>query len=229
VQYQGSECVCSLSSFCTAPTGLFLDVNHTTEHRFSKEMYNGSIPPIMILGWKGGCYPLESLLLSTLECFYNLTCLTFIVSNNTLIQPLDVNKQKHPTSTTILDLLSELFINDWNSTISYEKYIEECAPKFCTYSYTTRKIFVQIVTILFGLIGGLTIGLELIIGEVILPLFIFIMKRREIRRQVIPCNSNSGNTITNIAQGKDLQKLPTNKRKRANFFSLNLDLWQQPL
>lgn len=58
-------------------------------------MYNGSTSPIMIPGLKGSCYPFESLLQSTLECFYNLTCLTTFVSNNKSIRPLNANKQKY--------------------------------------------------------------------------------------------------------------------------------------
>ncbi len=200
---QSDGCQCSLSSICTSPAGLFVDVNYTTNFQFSKEMYNGLIPAIMISGWKGGCYPVESLLLSTLECFYNLTCLNLIISNDKEIQPLD----KQPSSINVRDILKELFINEWNSTISYENYIKECAPKFCTYFHTQRTNLIEIITMIFGLIGGLTIALELFVGQIILRLFIFITMRRR-RRQVIPSN-----VTISVQQGKVLSR----KKKQTKF------------
>lgn len=103
--------------------------------------------------------------------------------------------------TTVSNLVKELFINDWNVTKSYEKYIKECAPRVCTYSYTYRNNLIQIVTILFGLIGGLTMGLKFLVGQILLRLIIFIKNRKLRRQRVTPCN-----TKPNVQQGKNLPR-----------------------
>ena len=149
----------------------------------------------MIPGWKGGCLPLESLLHSTLECFYNLSCLSILTEkNHKMIQTLDSNREKYPISTNVLTLLGNLFINEWNWTISYKNYTKKCAPLFCTYSYTHRNSFIQIVITLFGLAGGLSTGLNLFIEQIILRLLIWNMKRK-LKRQ-IALNITDGSNVS---------------------------------
>jgi hypothetical protein len=124
------------------------------------------IVPGMFLSW----FPLESLLMSTLECLYNDSCLFQIKSF--------INATVSPTNFTTLNLLSEyninnsydkieifadkLFIQSWNNESSFESYFNQCHPLKCQYTYQSRLILIYMITTIIGLIGGLTVALKLL-------------------------------------------------------------------
>jgi len=75
-----------------------------------------------------GCYPIDSLLLSTLECFYDKNCVQILIDNydfdrvgllrplenRTLrIQPLSNKSSRFSPNTTINQIFSQLFVEDW--------------------------------------------------------------------------------------------------------------------
>ncbi len=64
------------------------------------------------------------------------------------------------------------------STI-YERYYNQCQPAQCTYIYDTRNDVIYIVTTLFGIAGGLTTVLKLILPRLIR----LIMKKKEEEQQ----------------------------------------------
>jgi hypothetical protein len=65
-------------------------------------------------------------------------------------------------------------IEKWNATPIFERYYNECQPKNCKYSITKRNDLIYISTTLFGLAGGLTTVLELVIPRLVK----FIRKKR---------------------------------------------------
>ncbi|CAF1191491.1 unnamed protein product [Adineta ricciae] len=141
--YQNS-CSCATSNKCSRPVGL---------------------PGLYI-----GCYPFESLLQSSLECFYNETCLqTFMLSmnfsgsnedfstlNSSLLNSYEINE-------TIQSMINRLFVNQWYINKSYDKYFDICQPVACTYSYVKGFNLFDVVTYLFALYCGLSKTLKIIL------------------------------------------------------------------
>jgi hypothetical protein len=62
----------------------------------------------------------------------------------------------------VIDHLVDLFIEEWSTTINYSKYLNECAPSYCTYKIEDEIKFVNAITLLISLYGGLIIMLRLI-------------------------------------------------------------------
>ena len=122
-----------------------------------------SIDEWLIPGFRVGCYAIESLLQSTLECLYDATCISRITPNDPpssmIFRPLD-SALSSPT-VTIQSLLDALMIDEWRLNITYDRYYTACAPAYCTYSFIMRFDSVYIFTTIMGLSGGLTVVLKL--------------------------------------------------------------------
>lgn len=113
-----------------------------------------------------GCYPLHSVLQSTLQCLYDPECIdllqnifniseSFAAINNTSVSRFSANA-------TIYSIADKLFIEKWQTNISYKQYFTTCAAKTCSYSYSERANIIYAITILIGLYGGLNISLKLL-------------------------------------------------------------------
>jgi len=63
-------------------------------------------------------------------------------------------------------------VETWNEIIQYDEYYDQCAPEQCTYTFTSRKNLLQVITTTVGLFGGLSVGLR-----VIVLLFAFCIRR----------------------------------------------------
>jgi hypothetical protein len=121
-----------------------------------------------------GCYLIESLLQSSLECFYNDSCINEIQkylpsSSSMIVRPLNSSLLSESLeNSTIQELLDKLMIEEWNSSQLYDRYYNECNPKQCTY---TREI-------LLGIVGGLTTVLRVVVPQVVKFIMYFIRKLR---------------------------------------------------
>ena len=164
VLYQ--QCDCGLTKNCIKPM---------------IDLMNNSIAGLMI-----GCYPLEALLQSSFQCLYDSSCFQTITSDtidltetSSLILNASIHSQYHST-TRIEDILNHLFIEEWTTNISYEKYYNVCAPSSCSFSSQTSIPPFQIIANLLGLYGGLTILVE----HILVPIFIqfFSLCKRSFRR-----------------------------------------------
>ena len=118
-------------------------------------------------GFYSRCFPVESLLPSTLKCFYSdQTCLDAIANATnetffTTMTPLNASQaSRFSNNVTIDELLGQLFIESWSSTSSYPAYFNQCRPASCSYSVNTQKSTLEIVTTVTGLIGGLSVVLR---------------------------------------------------------------------
>ncbi|CAF1529577.1 unnamed protein product [Adineta ricciae] len=144
------NCSCSISSKCVIPSQNML----------------------------AGCYPLEALLQLTLQCFYDQQCIdsteTFKAMNI-----LSINSSRFNINTTLETIINQLTIEEYLTNISYEKYFNQCAPTSCFDSYVDRNNFIQGITSLVGLYGGL-----IIICRVIVVIIIKLI--RSPSRQIIP-------------------------------------------
>ncbi|CAF1591785.1 unnamed protein product, partial [Adineta steineri] len=140
------ECSCGLSPLCT------------TQANFIERNSSKKIP---IQGLKMGCTPSESFRASTLECFYNQSCLNLIqqyTNYKARINPIiPSNSSQFSMNTTMAELIDHLFIEEWATNISYQAYFEKCSPLSCSYTYIRRFNLLSTITLLLGLQGGLTI------------------------------------------------------------------------
>ena len=164
--FKNSSCNCVISSECQEPIRIG--------------------PPDLILpGLVKGCSPIDGMRLSTLECFFSSECIATILAH---IDYFDVSNDSTPSkavgfnelSSSSIDLLnhsiisrfapnasigsiiSALFVEQFNTTISYENYFVSCAPSACHYRYDVNNGLVYVTTSILGLYGGLTVSLRFI-------------------------------------------------------------------
>jgi hypothetical protein len=157
--YNDGNCSCGTSAMCTSPA--FID-----EWR---------VPGFLV-----GCYPLEALLQSTLECLYDVVCIDKLkimyVMVNATIRPLDPTLSA--SNATVQSLVNALMIDRWETSVFYERYYEACAPLSCSYLINKRANPLYIISTIVGLCGGLSVVLKLIS-----PVIVRIGQRCIIRRQ----------------------------------------------
>jgi hypothetical protein len=169
-QYNQSSCNCATSSTCTEPATFLLGSG-----------VNWIVPGMML-----GCYPIESMLQSTLECIYDQNCLNTITNTTftDLLTALNASRTRFiPINTTKIEsIVNELFIEDWGVNISYENYFNSCQPKTCSYTLVKRFNILYSIGILLTIYTGLCIILKLIIpiGFKIGPNY-FLWRHRTIR------------------------------------------------
>ncbi|CAF3916101.1 unnamed protein product [Adineta steineri] len=153
------NCNCSSSPKCVTQSSIYNYPDPTTLL---------SVPGIYL-----GCYVIESLLQSNLECFYNQTCIdqlqsyfssTSLMNITALDESLSVKFRKNSTIEAVVD---QLMMEQWNQTIMYDRYFNACKPFECTYTHQTKNQLIYIVTTLIGLLGGLITMLKLIVPRVV--------------------------------------------------------------
>ncbi|UJR12054.1 hypothetical protein I4U23_016232 [Adineta vaga] len=159
------SCNCYYTKGCKLPVGIYdlfwADARRSTETRTIMD----------IPGMVTSCYPLNSILESSLECFYDRKCV------NNLLLHLPTNEKftamtisetsRFPFQTTVQSLVDHLMIEDWNTSISYEQYYNQCIPMTCTYSTVKPNSFLIIITKCIGTLSTLTMILKLLIPKII--------------------------------------------------------------
>jgi hypothetical protein len=150
--YDGCECV--ISSSCVKQAAFYKHPNST--------------PLFVVRGFYAGCSVVESLLQSTLECLYDESCLNQLQSHISSSSSIDMNAiplnasspTKYVVTSTIQELVDNLMIEEWNVSMMYETYYNECQPTQCSYTIERRNDVIYIVTTLFGIAGGLNTVLQ---------------------------------------------------------------------
>ena len=129
---------------------------------------------ITIPGMIADCLVMDGTLVSTLECYYDQSCLTLLHPfSSTAIQPLSNTSNKHfVTNSTIQTLLNELMIDEVLSDIRFDLFYSQCNPAYCSYSYTRRFHVLFVVSTIIGIFGGLSFVLR-----VIAPLVVAVILR----------------------------------------------------
>ncbi|CAF0925957.1 unnamed protein product [Adineta steineri] len=169
------NCICALSNTCIDNSSLF------------NGLYNYRI--FNVTGFYVGCYTTEALLRSTLECFYNQTCIDQLQYYLSPPVPKNVTAldsslpSQYSEDSTIEDLLNNLMIEEWNSTQIYDRYYDECQPIECTYTINTKNNILYVITTLIGIIGGLTR-----VSKILVPILVKIIVYcfRKWRNRVVP-------------------------------------------
>ncbi|CAF4847143.1 unnamed protein product, partial [Rotaria sp. Silwood1] len=151
--YNNDTCSCaaSLSPTCWRPLNLVLG--------------DGTIT---LPGLVGGCLPVDGLRQSTLECFFDSTCLSMVgtLLNSSmvpsLLKSLAVTRFPHLT-TKLGTMIDELFVEEWINASSFSAYYQACSPHLCQLTYDENNNVAYMITTLLGFYGGLTVCLRFII------------------------------------------------------------------
>ncbi|CAF1419135.1 unnamed protein product [Adineta steineri] len=223
INAEGIPCFCARSSMCSQSMGIY-----SLEH-----VHGIHIPYYIIPSFYIGCLLIDSVLQSTLECFYdNNTCLETILSyyanfsvfiNITGLNALQ--SSRFPLNATIETLAYELFVEQWYTNISYASYFASCAPQSCTYTYIQRKSFLNVIISLLSIYGGLSVVLRLIVPLLVNYVMEKIRKRHE--RQLSPDDSSTLNSqlvndrLSFIQRLHSLVKWLIDKLMKLNLFKRN--------
>ncbi|UJR17114.1 hypothetical protein I4U23_004010 [Adineta vaga] len=150
-----SDCNCAISALCRVPMGI-LEYDQYS-YRFV-ETY--SMPNFYV-----GCFLIEALFASSLECFYNLTCMLEIDQYVFSAQPFNfsaLDLHLNSPKDIIETIANNMMVDTWSSNVSYSSYYDQCAPSSCTFPYEQHASFISIFTMIVGVFGGLSVGLKLI-------------------------------------------------------------------
>lgn len=192
-------CFCYQTYDCTIEARLY---NLTVPYKYAS-IYGPNKSVSHVPGMKAGCIPHNSLLNSTLECFYNATCiitLTESLGDKTFPNPLDGRVQsRFQSNMTVRSIFAELFIEDWHFRSNFTGYFSTCAPMACSYSYRERFNAVHVLITFIGFIGGVTVILR-IIAPLLVSNIIYRIKR-------ICCNRNECNQQMSMPDSDAAQRL----------------------
>ncbi|CAF4111614.1 unnamed protein product [Rotaria sp. Silwood2] len=164
-----NSCSCGTSSRCTKPQGFYC---------YAAGCHVGtSLPNRTIPGLNLGCFPIDSILLSTLECLFDQSCIQMLIDwrlfdfaqyylpvNFTNITALDPSiKSQYLPNTSLETIISQLFIEDWTEAVDYASHYAQCQPRSCIYTFIEKRQPIFIITNVVGLLGGLTVILRILV------------------------------------------------------------------
>ena len=197
-----NECSCGSSPNCTSQAS-FIKRN--------------SSKIVLVKGMKIGCTPSESFLASTLECFYDQSCINLIqkyTNNINMTSPISLSstKSRFSMNTTMTEYINHSFIEQWLITKNYSSYFKQCSLLFCSYTYIQRFNLLYIVTVLLGLQGGLMIVLKLICPRIVRIIDKVYQYRKKRMNVVQPVSSFPITPVNQIICNSnfDLQPIPIN-------------------
>ena len=200
-----NNCSCGMYPDCTTQAEFFKD-NSTVLGQ--------------IKGLKMGCTPSESLRASTLECFYDQSCIDLIKSykkssptlNSSV--PLSITSSRFLMNTTVAELMDESFVEQWVSTVNYSSYFDQCLPLLCTYTYNEQFNVLYLVTVLIGLQGGLAIVLQWVCPKIV-RIMTYLQRNRKKHLNYVHPSSQIRSTTIQLStikvnnSGSNINELPT--------------------
>jgi hypothetical protein len=119
---------------------------------------------VTIPGMIMDCLIVDATLASTLQCYYNQTCLSLLHQLlPTDIQVMSNRSNKHFSIHSTIQMLSDkMMIDEITSNTRFDLYYYQCNPAYCSYSYTRRFDVLFIFTTIIGIFGGLSFVIRLI-------------------------------------------------------------------
>jgi hypothetical protein len=174
------NCLCGLNDKCKEQLSLYDYTGYVNSQPISVLF---DIPNMF-----SGCFASQSLLQSSLECFFDHTCVDPVVQklnhfsqvNNMPSINLSIlqrNSTRFSPNMVVEEIVNEMMIETWGENINYSQYYEQCAPKFCTYFFTSRNNALYVFTTMIGLFSGLSVALRIIV-----PLIVTWIRNRMHRR-----------------------------------------------
>ena len=197
------NCICATNPHCQNPIAIY-DVDTKLDGSYTFHI------AYTVPGFIQGCFAIDSLLLSTLECFYSNSNCSLIIKNyirdayiQTTAYPLsfdirsliyDPTVNRFAPNISIEMIVKHMMIERWNISISYDNYYEICAPNYCTYSYSIRtKSAIGVMITLLSMLGGLIVSLRLITPQLVE--FVFRLFKFNNNRQHPSNNRSPGMSI----------------------------------
>ncbi|CAF1545437.1 unnamed protein product [Adineta steineri] len=140
---------------------------------------------MIIDGMVFGCYLLETVLLSSLSCFYSETCISnfrYILGAIPFpVQALNDSLTRFSVNDTIETMAYQMFIESWASNVSYEKFYNSCSPNYCMYTYYYRFDMLQLLTTFLSVFAGLSLGIRFVV-----PYIVKIFQKIQHRFRIVP-------------------------------------------
>lgn len=191
IDNSNGSCTCSTSFDCVYPAGVY-ELSTLDAYLFHGVLQSVFQPSYTISGMFVGCFPLNALLQSTLECLFNSTCLELIqsslLSNRSIsVKPLnDTIKSNFDKTTTVQAIMAKLMIEEWTCTSSYAAFYQQCQPELCTYSFISKGNLANVIAIVVASFGGLSVTLK-----VVAPFLVTMYRKRPcINRRIQPSSTS---------------------------------------
>ena len=153
------NCSCSFSRLCRSPVGI---APYNQSVSFNAELLS------RLSTFFVGCYPIEALLASTLECFYHQSCMLEL--DHLLPRPRgssfnfsSLNASRNRPDETVESMVNRMMVDRWSSNLSFSAYFQACAPLSCVFEYKRRNDYLTIITTIIGIFGGLSLAYKLVI------------------------------------------------------------------
>jgi len=137
-------CYCQLNASCVTTTSVYV---------YNSVTHNLEIVPFP--GFYIGCSMIEASIQSNLYCLYTQSCIDSFRLPFRIYALNSTGSDLSQTNTTIGQLIQALFVEDWNTTKSFEQYYDGCKPTTCFYTEDVYPEPVQDISIAYGLYGGL--------------------------------------------------------------------------
>ncbi|CAF2706845.1 unnamed protein product [Rotaria sp. Silwood2] len=150
-------CRCDHTSSCIYPAGIY----NQSKAIVPNEVF---LPDASLLfavpGFQVGCVPQNALLQSTLECFYNQSCLDIVIKLTGALPTVHAlnmsSSSRFDPTTTVSVIFDQLMLESWHNSADFAAYFRICAPKTCSYSYQQRFYIIYIVTVMTSVFCGLS-------------------------------------------------------------------------
>ena len=170
-------CYCLRDRSCPMPGGLYF---YDAWDTFGFNNLNIIVPDQILSGIVIDCVPTQATFASSLECFYNQSCVNILLAayaRNINISILDASvSSRFLLTTTIEQLIHEIFIEHIPNKTDYNSYYRECAPISCNYIYSRRFDWIYVATTVIALVGGLNVILRLL-APYLVDLRLFLKKK----------------------------------------------------
>ena len=204
----GSLCYCLPGSQCPSPAAIYSSTRSTTYSEILSVRLNKTV----IKGMKTDCFPYDGLAASTLECYYDASCIQSFVANGFVFEPLNASwPSKFRMTSPLREILQSGLVEEFSYNYSIERYYEECSPQLCIYSYVHLNTPLTIISTIISVLSGLNTGLRLILLK---GVSIFLILKKRILR--FKCK-RVGTSTTVVERGKVLQDIvKSEKRKHRN-------------
>lgn len=164
-----NSCLCIISSGCSQNAFIY-----------SSDSNNSYV---VAPGLSIGCYLDEAVRRSTLECFYNQSCVDRVMFYLNFTVPLNINaldpniSSIYSMTDPIDNIVSNLMIEQWLWNDSFKVYYDHCNPSTCFFTLNKKTPFIAIFTTLIGLFGGLEKVFRIIVPRLVK----FIRRKRQLQ------------------------------------------------
>lgn len=110
------------------------------------------------------CLMMDATLESSLECYYNRSCISSLHPSMSLIEALKTSNETQSKATWTLGELVEIsMVEEVAVTIAFDRFYRQCKPTYCSYVYSRSFDIIFAGTTVIGLYGGLALILSVLV------------------------------------------------------------------